>query len=379
MSIRETARPALLKFDPDLNRLDDEGKELRDGLSAAVLDGDTLWLAGDETTRLERLVRDRGDVFHDHKQFPLSVPLDLQAPETEEADIEGLAVADGYLWLVGSHSLKRTKPKADKTPKKNRERLAEVTSDGNRFLLARIPLVEDGATHRPEETAGEGDGKRVAAQLHGDAKGSDLTTALKKDEHLGRFFVDAADANSGIPGKDNGFDIEGLLVSGGRVLLGLRGPVLRGWATVLEVEVREDEGNRSILRLEGIGEGGRPYRKHFLELGGLGVRDLCADGNDLLILAGPTMDLDGPTAVFRWKDGARPAEESVVFAGDKLKRVLEVPFGRGADHAEGITLLPAGGGGSREVLVIYDAPSGGRKRGREGEAVLRSDIFALNE
>ena len=370
MSTQQEARPALLKLDPALNRLDDEGKEFRDGLSAAVLAGDTLWLACDETTRLDRLTREGGDTYHGHEQFPLATLLDLQAPETEEADVEGLDVSDGYLWLVGSHSLKRTKPKAGKTPEKNRERLAVVTADGNRFLLARIPLVADGATHRPEKKAGEGDQRRVAAQLHGDEKGSDLTAALEKDEHLGAFF--------GIPGKDNGFDIEGLAVSGGRVFLGLRGPVLRGWATVLEVEVRQDEGNHSRLKLEGIGPGGRPYRKHFLELGGLGVRDLCADGKDLLILAGPTMDLDGPTAIFRWKDGARPAEEGVVFAGD-LKRALDVPFGRGADHAEGITLLPAGGGGSREVLVIYDAPSGGRKRGREGEAVLRADVFKLPE
>lgn len=376
MTTKETARPALLKFDPALDPLDDEGKQLRDGLSAAVLDGDTLWLACDETTRLERLTRDRGDAFHAHEQFPLSALLDLQAPEDEEADIEGLAVADGYLWLVGSHSLKRTKAKPDKTPKKNRERLAEVTADGNRFLLARIPLVDDGGTRRPEKESGEGDDRRVAAQLRGDATGSELTAALRQDEHLGRFFGNEGEAGGRIPSKDNGFDIEGLAVSGGRVFLGLRGPVLRGWATVLEVEVREEGGRPSMLRLKGIGDGDRPYRKHLLELGGLGVRDLCADGNDLLILAGPTMDLDGPTALFRWEGGAHPEKESVVFAGG-LKRLLDVPFGRGADHAEGVTLLPAVEGAPREVLVIYDAPSAERKRGREGEAVLRSDIFRL--
>ena len=49
----------------------------------------------------------------------------------------------------------------------------------------------------------------------------------------------------------------------------------------------------SMLRLREIGSHGLPYRKHLLELGGLGIRDLCVDGDDLLILAGPTMDLDG--------------------------------------------------------------------------------------
>ena len=52
---------------------------------------------------------------------------------------------------------------------------------------------------------------------------------------------------------------------------------------------------------------GRGYRKHVLRLDGLGVRDLCPHGEDLLVLAGPTMDLDGPVHVFRWH-GACAAE-----------------------------------------------------------------------
>lgn len=361
-------RPALLKFDPALDRLDDEGKELRDGLSALALVGDTLWLACDETTRLDCLTRAEGDIYDGHEQFPLADFLNLQAEEKEEADIEGLDVADGYLWLVGSHSLKRTRPKPGRTPEQNRERLAEVTADGNRFLLARIPLDKGGKIHRLRKQTDEGGQRRVAAQLHGDDKASDLTTALEQDEHLGAFLK--------LPGKDNGFDIEGLAVSEGRIFIGLRGPVLRGWAAVLEVEVTDEDGDPSRLRLKAIGPGGRPYRKHFLELGGLGVRDLCADGNDLLILAGPTMELDGPVNIFRWGGGARPAEESMIFA-DGLSRILPVPFGVGTDHAEGITFLPAVEGARREVLVVYDAPSKERKPSREGESVLRADIFEL--
>ena len=168
-------------------------------------------------------------------------------------------VADGYLWLVGSHSLKRTKPKEGKSPEDNRERLAEVTSDGNRFLLARVPLAADGGLHTLEKETTQAGRRRVAAQLHGDAKGSHLTDALRDDEHLGRFFGDPGVDNSGIPGKDNGFDIEGLAVSSGRVFIGLRGPVLRGWAVILEVEVADDDQDPSRLKLEGIGPDGRPY------------------------------------------------------------------------------------------------------------------------
>ncbi len=368
--MNQTARPAVLKFDPELNRIDDGGKELRDGISAAVLAGDTLWVACDETTRLDRLTSERGGGYDRHRKFPLCEFLNLHAGEEEEADIEGMDIADGYLWLVGSHSLKRTKPKHGKSADDNRKRLGEVTADGNRFLLARIPLDVDGEGYTLAKETGRGERRRVAAQLRGDDKGSELTAVLRSDKHLGPFF--------GIPGKDNGFDIEGLALSGGRIFVGLRGPVLRGWATILEVEVQDDEQDSSELRLKGIGPDGRPYRKHFLDLGGLGVRDLCADGKDMLILAGPTMDLDGPVTVFRWEGGHRPEKQSIVFA-DELKKVIDVPFGIGVDHAETITLLPADESGRRGLLVLYDAPADERKRGREGEAALRADIFTLPE
>ena len=42
---------ALLEFNPELNRLS-KSKKLRDGLSAVVQIGDTLWVANDETVSL---------------------------------------------------------------------------------------------------------------------------------------------------------------------------------------------------------------------------------------------------------------------------------------------------------------------------------------
>lgn len=358
--------PVSLKFDPDLDRLDEE-KKLRDGLSAVVLVENTLWLAGDETARLERLSLEDEDAYARHAAFPLSDYLKLPAGEAEEADIEGLDVADGFLWLVGSHSLKRSNPKAGKPVAENRKRLSSVGSDGNRFLLARIPLNLVGPVQVLRKEVQEKKTRRVAGQLRGDKKGNDLTAALAKDKHFEDFLA--------IPGKDNGLDIEGLAVGEGSVFVGLRGPVLRGWTTLLELVVRKDDA-ATTLRLKKIGSKGHPYRKHFLDLGGLGVRDLCIDGNDLLILAGPTMDLDGPVSVFRWRGGAKPNEESVVFS-DALERVIDVPFGTGNDHAEGMTLLPPDNKGRRSVLILYDAPSEERKKSAKGEAALRADVFEL--
>ena len=71
-----------------------------------------------------------------------------------------------------------------------------------------------------------------------------------------------------IPSKDNGLDIEGLAVKEGRLLLGLRGPVLRGWAIIIEIEPFESEAG--VLELKEIGEDGAKYKKYFLDLNGLG-------------------------------------------------------------------------------------------------------------
>jgi hypothetical protein len=370
---------ALLEFNPELNKLSN-GKELRDGLSAVVQIGDTVWLANDETISLERLCRqtrnrEESHKYGEHTQFALGDFLRISVPppsdpedreQIEEADLEGLDYSDGYLWLVGSHSLKRKKPEKKESVKDNFERLSKVTSDGNRFLLARIPVIEKDGTHTLQKKVEQNGKKRTAAQLHGDDKSSDLTDALATDKHLRAFLS--------VPGKDNGFDIEGLAVVGDRIFIGLRGPVLRGWAVILEVELKQDEDNASKLKLKKIGREDRPYRKHFLQLGGLGIRDLCVRGSDLLILAGPTMDLDGPVTVFRWLGGTEPNGESLVFA-DRLDTVMQVPYGegnnKGVDHAEGMTLF---GEDARSLLVVYDSASEERQKGTNA---VEADIFDL--
>lgn len=365
----------LLEFDPELNAFGQD-KSLRDGLSVALQIGETLWVANDETISLERLslvTEGKTGLYRfgrHHQQFSLHDYLRLPVPpddgaDLKEVDVEGLDYHDGYLWLVGSHSLKRTKPKLKDGAKQALKQLAEVRPDGNRYLLARIPLEErDGTYSLAKQTMRDGK-ERTAAQLHGNHKGNDLTKALREDEHLGAFI--------GIPGKDNGFDIEGLAVAGDRLFLGLRGPVLRGWAVILEVELKKDTKRPSYLRLKPIGPNNRLYRKHFLHLGGLGIRDLCVQGADLLILAGPTMDLDGPVTIFRWPNGTDPKGECGVPASE-LERVMDVPYGQGVDHAEGMTLFSPDGGTARSLLVVYDAAS---KHRQSGKSTVAADVFPL--
>jgi hypothetical protein len=159
-----------------------------------------------------------------------------------------------------------------------------------------------------------------------------------------------------IPSKDNGLDIEGIAVSGERVYLGMRGPVLRGWAVLLELWPYVDPDQPGRLRLR-EGADGRPYAKHLLDLDGLGVRDLCPHGDDLLVLAGPTMDLDGPVRVYRWRGGCVVQAPRVV-RGDDLARQVDLPHGSGVDHAEGIDVLGVDDAGTADrLLVVYDSPA----------------------
>ena len=336
-----------LQFDPSALHIGTV--DLRTGLSAIALDGDTLWLACDEGCRLERLTRD-GDAFSSHTSVGLSSLLTLPADDTEEADIEGMDLADGWLWIIGSHSVKRKSPKPRDKADAVAERLATTSRDGNRHLLARIPIDVNNIRRKH--------GARRAASIETRPRSSALLKAIKRgpdgegDPHLATFVP--------IPGKDNGFDIEGLAVNGDRVFVGLRGPVLRGWACVLEVHP-VDAGDH--LELEGV-DGGMPYRKHFLNLGGLGIRDLLVLGDDLLILAGPTMALEGACAIWRWKKGAVGGPESAVAP----MRIL--PTRETADRAEGFTDLPDG----RSVMVVYDTPHTERL---VGPATVLADVIRL--
>ena len=95
-----------------------------------------------------------------------------------------------------------------------------------------------------------------------------------------------------------------------------------------------------------------------LDIGGLGVRDLCPDGDDLLVLAGPSMALSGPVRLHRWHRAAH-AETSRVVRGTELTLETELPHGAGEDHAEGIALL--GEAADPRLLVVYDSPAQQRR------------------
>ena len=336
----------------------DRKADLRDGLSAVARQGSHLWVANDETTSVERLTLEAGHHAGAHRSFDLTQLLKLPG-DRGEMDIEGLDIENDTLWLVGSHSSARKQVRNNATPAEAQRSLATVEVSQRRRVLARLP------TQALLDPGGSRTGQEQHPAVLGLGRGPDLVDLLADDPHLGSF-IQSSTAGPPLPGKENGIDCEGLAAAGDRVFIGLRGPVLRGWAMILELQVGDGPG----LEPQPIGPGNRRYRKHFLRLHGLGVRDLCRHGEDLLVLAGPTMELAGRTAVFRWRNALASQAEAVLHKDD-LPCEFDAPFGEGEDHAEGITVLDDG----RSALVLYGTPAGKRKTGRHE---IKADVFRLS-
>ncbi|WP_114782186.1 DUF3616 domain-containing protein [Botryobacter ruber] len=357
----------LLQFDAAQSYSPD-GEHVRNDLSTVLNTGKNLWLACDERATVERLTQLEDGTYGKHKSFKLSDYLDLPGKAGEEVDIEGMGVAGNYLWIIGSHSLRRKKPRKHDSVEDQMKRLAKVKAQENRYMLARIPIVYEEETgdytlHKACPHPDHKDKILHAAQLKGSKKGNELTKVLQKDEHLADYFR--------IPSKDNGFDIEGLCISGKRIFIGLRGPVLMGWALVLEIEVEEDEDKHGYLHLKKI-TSERPYKKHFLHLKGKGIRELRISNDDIFVLAGPTMDLDGVIAIYKWRNALKQEGDSMVWAKD-LERQFEVPHGSGKtsgqDKAEGLAFFD-----DTTLLVVFDSPKDERKVGEDG---VLADLYKV--
>jgi hypothetical protein len=323
-----------------------------DNLTAARVDGEHLWVAGDETACVDRLVLDSATAplrAGRQRSFRLADLVQLPGLPDGESDIQGIARSGGWLWAIASHALVRRRPKPIHDDAKVLRRLGKLRRDPNRFVIVRL-AVQLGVDRRPEPVRVARDGRRSA--LVGAPRAETLVDLLRGDAHLAPFLA--------IPGQDNGFDVGGLAVVGDRLYVGLRGPVLRGWAVVLELRPAQDPTDPGRLAL-GIFPEGTRYRKHVLDLGGLGVRDLCPDGDDLLVLAGPTMALSGPVRVHRWR-GAITSGGGPVVRDAEVAVETVVTNGEGVDHASAISLVGPGDLDDRaRLLVVYANPAADRR------------------
>jgi hypothetical protein len=305
-------------------------------LSAAVFTKDYLWVASDETNTIERFEQLDSHTYGNHKTFKVKDYIDL---EKKEIDIEGMDYSNGYLWFIGSHSLKRKKPRGD-SASKDIKRLEDIVLEPNRYLLARIP-IKNGELKKSV-------GSKKTAIVKKMGKTDQFIKELKNDKHIGPFI------QSKIPGKDNGFDIEGLAIQNDFAYIGLRGPVLRGWSIIIKFQLKETRSNK--LTLEPLDKDENLYYKFFLDLYGLGIREICLDNNDLIILAGPTMVLDGALKIFRLKNFTRFTKNKMIDRNDdKLNYLFDLPLVSQADFAEGLALHP-NSEFKHSIVIFFDRP-----------------------
>lgn len=275
-----------------------------------------LVFAVDEGARLQVL-----KAKSDHWEVGPRIPM-RGAHDDGEIDLEALARDGEVFYATGSHCWTRKSVKPDKSYAKNRERLATVEAEPDRDGLFRFRL---------DPETGELDSKVESLSLR---------RILEKDDYLGRF--------TDVPSKENGVDVEGLAVAGGRLYVGFRGPVLRGGYTPV-----------MVLDFDAPGD----YELRFVQLDGRGVRGLARVRDGFLILAGPVGDSDLSYRLYHW-DG-----RDCVPGDDR-----EHPLGRTVDlgtvptwtgsKAEGVAVLEESNDAT-DVLIVFDsAPKGNPTRFR---------------
>ena len=141
-----------------------------------------------------------------------------------------------------------------------------------------------------------------------------------------------------MPSKENGLDIEGIAIARDHVSLGLRGPILDGFAVIAHLEVDTDLNVKD-------------HYLSFLDLGGLAVRDLCRATGRLVIIAGPMNDAEGPLAIYEWEE----MRSKDVQHPRRLYTWQSEPAESGrAEKAEGICLLNRNN--QDGYAVVYDSP-----------------------
>jgi hypothetical protein len=302
LAVAAGTAPAPADRPPGLTRLESwavVGKFPEAGdVSGVAVRGDLMLLISDETAQVEvlRKTADGG--------YEVGVPVVLGEKQSE-MDLEALALDGDTVYVVGSHGKVRPKLKPRETHAQSREKLTQVEHRPAYDRLVRFKLDADGKATSVERAT--------------------LRPAIEADPTLKAF--------AGIPGKENGVDVEALAARGGKLFVGFRGPVLRG--NYVPVMVTEFGSPTGELR--------------FVNLGGRGVRDLAPVNGGFLILAGPVGDGPGSFQVYFWNgNDCLPKAEP----GGACALLAEVPSS-GGEKAEGMFVLTEDAT-SYEVLLVCD-------------------------
>ena len=206
-----------------------------------------------------------------------------------------------------------------------------ITTDGTYFYVV-------SSQSRPKAITSEG-----LVRFKFDARSQSIE-AVESISGLKRFLVENVAelrAEGDRKSKEGGLNIEGLAWDPrrGRLLLGLRSPVIEGHALLVPLRLRDPRGAFSIDNLEV--EGSRAIR---LPLGGIGIRSI---------------EYDGQTNVFRIISGATEDQKQTEFGlwewnGDEKRPVLrETTKIERRLKPEGVARATVG---SRNfIIIVFDA------------------------
>ena len=212
-----------------------------------------------------------------------------------EIDIEGIAVANNTVYVIGSHSVnKATQEKAE----------------NYRYNVFSFELNPD------------------TGRLHSEIDRSSLQAILEQDEILNQYV--------GVPHDDNGIDIEGVAVQNERLYFGFRTPILQD-SYVPVIVVRFKDLNRTDK-----------YELRHVNLGGNSIRDLVAVEKGFLILADDQENDSRDFQVYFW-DGSNNLSK---VNRESTKFLSKIPTKKNT-KAEGLTILKETNSKYR-ILVVYD-------------------------
>jgi hypothetical protein len=271
----------------------------------------SLAIGGDEGAEIQ-VLRRSGD-----GEYSIKHSIRLVEDETDkEIDIEGIAFSEGRIYVIGSHSRRRSKIDSTKTREQNRARFEESEREPLRENLFELRINEEGEPTEEIEL-------------------KSLSKRIRDDEVLGPF--------AHIPSKENGVDIEGIAAVGDELYVGFRGPVLRErHVPVLAFDFDRPEEARML----------------YVNLGGRGIRDRARVSDGFLLIGGPVGDEPYSYELYHW-DGEDGVEGVDGTAQSPTKSLGSIPLPGGNAKAEGIAVLEETDS-YYDLLIVFDGPVNGR-------------------
>ena len=202
--------------------------------------------------------------------------------EPVSLDGEGIAFADGFFYVMGSHG----RPRSVHTTKNPAE-------EADERLRVAANIAASSQIIRLKYDAASG---AIASE-----RGKLLSIGLRKlIDHEPQLICYLT-----LPLEKNGLTIEGIAVQGGRLFAGFRGPVVGNDKRAIIMSARLGYFfDDTSFKLETA-----DAKVNLLNLGGRGVRDLAAYNGGILILAGPVGSTDkGEYSVFWWDESRKEAK-----------------------------------------------------------------------